>query len=178
MKRRISLIVMGLLFTCQAALAGDTITAKDVESYFYRHGKMEPDKNSPFEVTYYLEGDTITRTRVYDSQEKEVIPDNTIYYIQRQLLSDPSKGGYGRPLVIRAIGQPGSDAVEILTIGDEFILSVKSTSDYLVIRRSKRLKSHRVPYREADISKKLNRPGFVGGRSSRRGTAREEERGD
>ena len=94
-----------------------------------------------FEITYYMEGNTVTRTRVYDISKKEVIPDDTVYQIQRQLSSDPSKGGLSLgPPVIRAIGQPGLDAIEILTIGDTFIQSVKSTSDYFVISRQKRIR--------------------------------------
>ena len=134
------LIVLIMLLGCSAAFAGETITAQQVEGYFYADGEMERFKGQ-FEITYYIEGNTITRTRVYDLHKKQVIPDDTIYQIQRQLLSDPTKGASlgGKP-IIRAIGQPGLDAMEILMIGDTFIQSVKSTSDYLVISRLKRIK--------------------------------------
>jgi hypothetical protein len=134
------LIVLAVLLTCEVALAGETITAQEVEGYFYADGEMQRSKGQ-FEITYYIEGNTITRTRVYDLKNKKVIPDNTAYQIQHQLLSDPSKGLSlsGKP-IIRAIGQPGSDAVEILMIGDAFIQSVKSTADYFVISRLKRIK--------------------------------------
>ena len=130
-----SFLISVSLFASGIAWAGETITAKEVGGYFYADGNMErTDKR--FEVTYYLEGDTVTRTRVYDSMMKEIRPDNTVYQIQRQLSSDPTRGGE----VIRAIGQPGSDAVEILMIGDTFIQSVKSTSDYFAIMRLERIK--------------------------------------
>ena len=93
-----------------------------------------------FEITYYIDGDTVTRTRVYDLNRKEVIPDNTVYIILRDLMSDPTQGDTGRIRVIRAIGKPGANAVEILMIGETFIQSVKSTSDYFVIGRYKRIK--------------------------------------
>jgi hypothetical protein len=111
-----------------------------VEGYFYADGEMQRSRGQ-FEITYYLEENTITRTRVYDLKKKEVIPDNTAYHIQRQLFSDPSQGLAlsGNP-VIRAIGQPGLDAIEILMIDDAFIQSIKSTADYFVISRQKRLK--------------------------------------
>ena len=143
MTRPAFLIVLLMLLACRAAFAGETITAQEVEGYFYADGEMKPSKGQ-FEITYYIEGNTVTRTRVYDLNKKEVIPDNTVYQIQRQLWSDPSKGFSlalgGKQPIIRAIGQPGADAVEILMIGETFIQSVKSTSDYFVISRLKRIK--------------------------------------
>jgi len=134
------LMMLVILFGCKATFAGETITAQEAEGYFYADGEVKRSKGQ-FEITYYIEGNTITRTRVYDLNKKQVIPDDTHYQIQRQLLSDPNKGASlsGKP-IIRAIGQPGLDAVEILTIGDTFIQSVKSTSDYFVISRLKRIK--------------------------------------
>jgi len=133
-----------LLLLCQVAWAGETIIGQEVEGYFYADGLMKQSKGQ-FENTYYLEGDTVTRTRVYDLIKKEVIPDDTVYRIQRQLWSDPTKPDSllstadGTP-VIRAVGQPGFDAIEILVIGETFIQSVKSTADYFVISRYKRIK--------------------------------------
>ena len=134
------LIALVVFLTCRVALAGETITAQEVEGYFYADGELKRSKGQ-FEITYYMEGNTVTRTRVYDISKKEVIPDDTVYQIQRQLSSDPSnkRSSLGPP-VIRAIGQPGFDAVEILMIGDTFIQSVKSTSDYFVISRQKRIR--------------------------------------
>jgi hypothetical protein len=143
MVKRAFLITLACLCGCSAALAGETITAQEVENYFYADGEMKRSKGQ-IEITYYIEGDKITRTRVYDTNKKEVIPDDTIYVIQRQLWSDPTKRlslpAISGNAVIRAIGQPGNDAIEILMIGDTFIQSVKSTSDYFVISRLKRIK--------------------------------------
>jgi hypothetical protein len=97
----------------RVVVAGETITAQEVEGYFYADGEMKRSKGQ-FEITYYLEGNTITRTRVYDFSKKEVIPDDTVYQIQRQLLSDGSKGfSLGKKPVTRAVGQPGLDAVDL-----------------------------------------------------------------
>lgn len=140
MTRPAFLFALVVLLACRATLAGETITAQEIEGYFYANGEMKRSKGL-FEITYYIEGNTITRTRVYDLNKKQVIPDNTVYQIQRQLLSDPTKGQSltGEP-IIRAIGQPGLDAVEILMISEAFIQSVKSTSHYFVITRLKRIK--------------------------------------
>ncbi len=140
MTRPAFLIALVLILAGRGALAGETITAQEVEGYFYADGEMKRSKGQ-FEITYYIEGDTVTRTRVYDLNRKEVIPDNTVYRIQRQLWSDPTKGLLPlHPPVIRAVGQPGTDAIEILVIGETFIQSVKSTSDYFVISRYKRVR--------------------------------------
>jgi hypothetical protein len=142
MTRPTALLALAACLMCSAALAGETITAQEVESYFYSDGEMKHSPKGAFEITYYLDENTVTRTRVYDINEKKVMPDNTIYKIERQLMSDPSRGGYAFPgkSVIRAIGSPGLDALEILMIGETFIESVRSTSDYFVISRLKRIK--------------------------------------
>jgi hypothetical protein len=140
MTRRAFLIGLLMFHACSFALAGETITAQEMEGYFYADGEMKRSQGQ-FEITYYLEGNTVTRTRIYDLNKKEVIPDETVYRIERQLSSDPTKGlSLGRKPIVRAIGQPGTDAIEILMIGETFIQSVKSTSDYLVISRQKRIK--------------------------------------
>jgi hypothetical protein len=139
--RRATLAFAAVLFAfSEAAVAGQTITTSEVETYFYADGEMNRSKGQ-FEITYYLDGDTITRTRVYDIAKKEVIPDNTVYQIVRHLLSDPTVNDSGLgPVVIRAIGQPGLDALEVLMIGETYVQAVKSTSDYFVISRQKRMK--------------------------------------
>jgi hypothetical protein len=140
MGKVVILLALVVFLVCGDTLAGETITSLEVEGYFYSNGEMKRS-NPQFEFTYYIEGNTIIRTRVYDLNRKQVIPDDTVYQIQRQLMSDPSKGLSlsGIP-VIRAIGQPGTDAIEILVIGETFIQTVKSTSDYFVISKQKRLK--------------------------------------
>ncbi len=140
MKKTILLSLSLIIFISGSAFCGETITAKETDSYFYSDGKMEHSKGQ-FENTYYIEGDKITRTRVYDVKKKQVIPDNTVYLIQRQLTSDPQNKGFkfAGP-VIRALGQPGLDAIEVLVIGEKYIQSVKSTMDYFVISRYERIK--------------------------------------
>jgi hypothetical protein len=116
---------------------GEVIIATEVESCFYADGKMECSKGQ-FKNTYYRDGDKIIRTNVFNRNKKESISDNTVYSVIGDLLSDPrhNDGKLG-PQVIRAIGLPGADAVELLTIGKDFVQAVKSTSDYFVITRYK-----------------------------------------
>lgn len=139
---KICFAVSFLFLSLAPAGASETITGKEIQAFFYSDGKMK--KSEPqFEITYFINGDSITRTRVYDFKKKEVIPDNTTYNIQRQLFSDvlspmhEADKALGGKDVIRAIGQPGMDAVETVVISGDYINSYKSTSDYLVISRQK-----------------------------------------
>ena len=140
--KKVLVLVFLFFLPCRLAVCAETIQTKEVESFFYADGKMERAEGN-FEITYYIEGDSITRTRVFDLLKKEVIPDDTIYYRQSKLNSDPKSPLHQEAIdnsVIRAIGQPGTDAIEILSITDDFVLSCKSTNDYFVISRAKRIK--------------------------------------
>jgi hypothetical protein len=128
--------LLGSGFVC----AGEMITFQEQESYFYADGTMERSEGR-FETVYYMEGNTITRIQVLDLKTNEIQYDNTKFYIERQLRSDPTKGlGIQSKGVVRAIGRPGIDGVEILSITEQFMLSAKSTSNYFVISRLKRIK--------------------------------------
>ena len=131
--------IMVLMYVSpEIGVCGQTIVAREVEGYFYSDGKMEKT-SVQFENTYYYVGDTIKRIKVYDFKNKKTEKDDTVYQIQRQLLSDPGNNMSLSEPVIRAIGQPGMDAVEILVVGEKYIQSVKSTSGYFVITRFKRI---------------------------------------
>lgn len=141
------LIAFGLWQTA-LTMQAQTIVGIETVSYFYADGEMKKTPGQ-FEITYYLDGNKITRTRVYDRIKKEVIPDDTVYVMQEQLSSHPATlpkprktapNGRMFPSVIRAVGQPGTDAIEILVIGEDFIQSCKSTSVYFVISRFQRVK--------------------------------------
>ena len=141
MKRnwRIFPVILVLLSVLpEFGVCGQTIVAREVEGYFYSDGKMEKT-SVQFENTYYYVGDTIKRIKVYDFKNKKTEKDDTVYQVQRQLLSDPGNNMSLSEPVIRAIGQPGMDAVEILVVGEKYIQSVKSTSGYFVITRFKRI---------------------------------------
>ena len=120
-------------------VCGQTIVAREVEGYFYSDGKMEKTPGQ-FENTYYYDGNTIKRIIVHDFKNKKTEEDDTIYHVQRQLMSDPGMNMLVSETIIRAIGQPGMDAVEILVVGEKYIQAVKSTSSYFVINRFKRIK--------------------------------------
>ena len=124
------------------AWASETITAQETERYFFKGGKVLRYEGQ-FETTYYLdlEKDTLTRTRVYDRANKKVTPDETVYHIEKQLLSHPTHAeSYVLMPVIRAVGQPNADTVEILAIESGSVDTVSSTGDEMVISHSRRLK--------------------------------------
>jgi hypothetical protein len=67
--------------------------------------------------------------------------DTTKFYIERQLRSDPTKGlAIQSAGVVRAIGRPGIDGIEILSITEQFMQSVKSTSNFFEISWLMRVK--------------------------------------
>ena len=139
MSKKYYLLFLLGIFVCNVATGNETIVAKEVEGYMIDNGKVK-NSTPQFEITYVIDGDIITRTKVYDFKNKKNINDNTVYKIQRQLLSDPTKGmSISGKIVIRAIGQPGSNAIEILTISSKFIDSLKSTADYFIFSRQQRL---------------------------------------
>jgi hypothetical protein len=116
------------------AFCGQTIYAKETKGVFYQNGKIKQTEGQ-FENTYLLEDNKIIRTLVFNKNTKETISDNTIYTIHRGLSSDPTKNMPGHKYIIRALGQPGTDAIEILVINFDKnqMESIKSTSDYFVI---------------------------------------------
>lgn len=140
MVRLASVVALMTLLWTGFVCAGEIVTFQELESYFYVDGKMERSEGR-FESVYFMEGDTITRIKVIDLKINETHFDKTTFYIERQLRSDPTKRlaiqGKG---VVRAVGRPGIDGVEILSITEQFMVSVKSTSDRFVISRSMRVK--------------------------------------
>lgn len=121
-------------------MAGEVIAVKEIENCLYADGKMKCSEGE-FKITYYRDGDQIVRTNVFNFVKKESLSDDTAYKVISELFSDPTNNsGSLLPQVTRAIGFPGADAVEIIAIDKEYIQTVKSTSKYFVISRSKIVK--------------------------------------
>ena len=141
-KKRSWILTLSALVFAVPAFAGDTIVAQETDRYFYKDGKVLRYEGQ-FETTYFLDldKDTLTRTRIYDTVNKKVTPDETVYHIERQLLSHPANSErYGMVPVIRAVGQTNADSVELLAVEEHFVNAVSSTGTEMVLSRSKRLK--------------------------------------
>lgn len=123
-----------VIFKPGPALCGETIYAKETNSFFYQNGKIK-ESEGQFENTYILEGHNLIRTHVYDLINNKNISDDTIYTIHKGLSSDPNMNLPGRKHFIRALGQPGTDAIEILIIDFNagHMDSIRSTANYVVI---------------------------------------------
>jgi hypothetical protein len=136
----ISTLLM-VIYMSGPVFCGETIYAKETNSFFYKNGKIEQSEGQ-FENTYLFEGNKIIRTRVYNIKNKEIITDNTIYTIHKGLASDPNMNLSSKKSIIRALGQPGTDAIEILVIdfNGSQMNSIKSTADYFVISHYKIIK--------------------------------------
>lgn len=136
-----------ILFTALCAWAGaahaGTVVAHETEKYYYEEGRMQKFEGQ-FENTYFIDvpKNTLVRTRVYDYQAKRITPDETVYKIEKGLQSDPTNAArFAAPrAVIRAVGNPDPDSVEILVIDDDNVHSVRSTPSQIIISRAKRLK--------------------------------------
>jgi len=132
-----AILIISLLFYASLSFAGDVITAKEVQSCFYAEGKMRCS-DGEYKNTYYRDGDKIIRTNVFHLGKKESVSDDTVYKVIGELSSDPRNNtGALFPQVTRAIGFPGADAVEIISIEKNYIQAVKSTSNYFVVSRFK-----------------------------------------
>ena len=122
--------------------ANQTIVAHETDRYFYKDGRVIRYEGQ-YENTYFLDldRDTLTRTRVYDFLNKKITPDETVYHIEKQLLSHPANSErYILPPVVRAVGQTNADTLEILTIEEGFVNAAASSTNEIVLSRAKRLK--------------------------------------
>ncbi len=137
MKKQIIFIISSILLCSSHAFAGEVITAREVQNCFYADGKMKCS-DGEYKNTYYRDGDKIVRTNVFNFKKKESLSDDTVYKVIGELSSDPRNNSDALfPQVTRAIGYPGADAIEIISIDKNYIQAVKSTSNYLVISRFK-----------------------------------------
>ena len=137
----VAALVLGSLL-CANAWAGETIVTHETDRYFYKDGRMVK-LSGQFEMTYFLDldKDTLTRTRVYDFQNNKITPDETVYHMQRQMLSHPTNSErYILKPVIRALGQPSADSMEMLVIEEKAVEVVTSSADELIISRGRRIR--------------------------------------
>lgn len=136
-KTLIAVVSLISIWFPSVVIAGEVIVATEVQSCFYADGKMDCSPGK-FKNTYYRNGDKVVRTKVFNFKKKQSITDDTAYQVITDLSSDPRNNSGGLfPKVTRAIGFPGTDAVEILSIDKTHIQAVKSTSNYFVISRFK-----------------------------------------
>lgn len=137
-------VMFASLFLILPAFAesSQTIATHEIDRYFYKDGRLLKLTNQ-FEYTYYLDldKDTLTRTRVYDFLNKKITPDETVYHIEKQLLSHPTSAErYILKPVIRAVGQTSADTLETLVIEEGFVQVLTSSADELIISRGRRIR--------------------------------------
>lgn len=145
MKRVAAASVLALACLAPAvasAAAARTVVSHEEEKYFYEGGRMQRFEGQ-FEHTYHLDPERgiVTRTRLYDYRTKRITPDDTVYAIQKELRSDPSQSQrYALAPVVRAVGRPDEDHVEVLTINDREVVSAVAAPGRLVVSRARRLR--------------------------------------
>ena len=124
------------------ASGGETVVTHETDRYFYKDGQMMKMQGQ-FEVTYYLDldKDLLTRTRVYDTINHKITPDETVYHMEHQLLSHPTNADrYVLKPVVRAVGQTSADSLEMLVIEDKFVETVSSSGDEIILSRARRVR--------------------------------------
>ncbi len=132
------------------ALLATTIVARQTSGWFMADGEMKADApGSGFEQTFQVTDSSLIRRSVKNLTSGQVLVDETEYFfIQDLVFADQARVSLTfqrltpekRRLIpaVRAIGRPGTDAIEMLQIGPDWIQSVKTVADYMVIQRSAR----------------------------------------
>ena len=137
-----AVFLLSLSWAFAGQASAETIVTHETERHFYKDGHLMKLDNQ-FEVTYLLDldNDSLTRTRVYDFLNKKITPDETVYHIERQLLSHPTNSErYVLKPVVRAVGQTSADTLEMLVIEEGFVETVSSNGSELVLSRGRRIR--------------------------------------
>ncbi len=124
------------------AFDGDTIVTHETDRYYFKDGQMLKLQGQ-YEMTYFLDLDknTLTRTRIYDFLNNKIVPDETVYHIEKQLLSHPTNADrYSLKPSVRAVGQTSADSMEMMVIEEKFVEAVNSGPEEIILSRSKRLR--------------------------------------
>jgi hypothetical protein len=146
---RLFLLCAALLLSIEdtAQSQTPTIVAREVSGWFYSDGTMERSEPT-FEYVIEIAGDKLVRRSVRNIQNGKTEVDDTEYEIVTNVSShDPAALRFKRlseaerpqSPVLRAVGMPGSDAIEILFVGPDWLQSVKTVKDYMVIQRFTRI---------------------------------------
>lgn len=141
MKNKRWMVLTGVVIFFTACGHAQTIVTHEKEKFFHKDGQVRKFEGQ-FEYTYFLDSEhnKLTRTRVYDTQNKEIKPDNTVYTINPSLHSHPLNAAtYNLAPVITAVGQPGEDAYELLLIKGDSVESSVVEGDTLIVSHSERL---------------------------------------
>ena len=142
MKKSAAWAVAAVMLLCGKSAFCQTIVAHETERTYFEDGNVTK-YDGQFENTYYLdlEKNQLVRTRIYDYQRKKIVPDQTVYYIQRNLNSHPANAGrYGLLPVVRGIGKPDADTVEIVSISEQAVDTATSSANRIVVAHAKILK--------------------------------------
>ena len=133
MRYKIILFLIALIFIFVTNSFAYVIIAVEKGSVFYESKNDKVTEDKGMNKIYYEvdeENKTVTRTKVVVLKSNEVIPDNTVYTI---ISPDSQESIVSGEKVIHAIGQPGLNAYELLTIGKDYVMSSKSTGDYVIV---------------------------------------------
>ena len=136
-----------LIIVFPGRLKAETVVAREVENFYYDNGRIE-ERPVHRENTYVVEDNKITRTQIRNLESQEAVPDDTVYEIQRQLVSDPTNELRAADDLhtVRAVGAPDPDSIEVLSIhGDDTLETFTFMAGHLEVSRFKRIQSEPKP---------------------------------
>ena len=147
MRKAVLMIAISVLFLAEvtlplSSLAEDgvfEVRAASVNSVTYRGGKVNKGSGGD-QVVYFVNipEKTITRTAVYNKGNPPIggiQSDNTVY----QIIHDEQKDLPSGQRIIKGFGRAGAvDGYETIVIGDTFVITSRSTSDYFALWYYKR----------------------------------------
>jgi hypothetical protein len=137
-KHSVIVCLLGVLLVSTDCFAY-IVVAKETVNTVVGRNKIDRGRGE-YEVHYEVdeENKTVLRKEVNNFRRGRRIEDNTSYQIVENG-KDISSG----QKVIKAIGKPEKGAMELLIIGRDFVLSCRTTEDYVVIGDMKRLNVER-----------------------------------
>ncbi len=139
--KRTSILSLLFLLASLPAFAGTLVTHEN-RRFFYKDGIMTK-YDGQYEVTFFydIQKNVLIRTRVFDYQRQVVKPDNTVYHIQKSLESHPTNAlKFAQNPVIRAIGKPDNNTIEVVSIAGDSVVTMTSIGDTVIVSHAEKLK--------------------------------------
>lgn len=143
MKNNLVGLFLGVLLflTCSSAYAYVIIAVEEGNVNIMNDNKPRWTDEARNKQYFEIDEDkkTVTRVKVeylvdtFTYKKGHIEPDNTVY----QIFGPTSVDSMNEEKVIHGAGQPGTHAVELITIGKDYVLQSLHAGNYVTVRKSK-----------------------------------------